>query len=163
MRCPDCGGALRVYRTYHLSDTATRHYRKCQGCGARYASDEVLGARMTAESKSDAVDALTRWGVTPGKAEAIARKESASVIKGYSHNLAAIMLDYEAQNRKPVQDPAGFLAWVIETRYPLPGANGHGNGNGNGNGNGHKPGMTWQERGGEYQMDKDGKITGWGF
>jgi len=63
---------------------------------------------------------LTRWGVTPGNAQAIASREPASVIRDYSYKLTTIMLDYEAQNGRSVKDAAGFLVWAINTHYPIP-------------------------------------------
>lgn len=42
MKCPECGGNLRVYRTWHRSDTTTRHYARCQGCARRYITETTL-------------------------------------------------------------------------------------------------------------------------
>lgn len=120
MKCPDCGGELRVYRTYQLSDTVTRHYRRCRSCSAKYPCNEYLGAKLADGKKDDAIGALLRWGVSPGNAQVIASREMASVIRNYSRNLVTIMMDYESQNGSAVKDPAGFLVWVINTHYPIP-------------------------------------------
>lgn len=122
MKCPDCGGSLRVYRTYHLSSTHTRHYRQCAACGEKFRTEETLGERLTGQRVS-AVDALTRWGLSDNKARKLAKQHPARMLKEYSSNLAAIIQSYEAQNG-PVRDKAAFLAWAIENNYA--GSNGNG-------------------------------------
>lgn len=126
MKCPDCGGSLRVYRTYHVSDSHTRHYRQCAACGERFKTEETMGERLTAGKRANAVDALTRWGLSDAKARKLAKAHPAALLKEYSSNLTAIIQGYEAQNG-PVRDKAAFLAWAIDNRYE-PGSshrNGH--------------------------------------
>ncbi len=46
MTCPDCGGKLRVYRTYHRSESATRHYCRCDMCQAKHWTETTYGGRI---------------------------------------------------------------------------------------------------------------------
>ena len=132
MRCPDCGGKLRVYRTYRVSDTHRRHYRKCVDCGEGFKTEEFLGDRLTADKRANTVDALKYWGLSDIKARQLAKAYPASVLKEYSSNLLSIINSYEAKNG-PVRDKASFLAWAIEKQYSD-------NGNGlNGHQNGQEP------------------------
>lgn len=129
MRCPDCGGKLRVYRTYHRTDTTTRHYSQCQECMTRHITETNYVGPV--KGKRSVVDDLTRWGMSEVKAKKLAKAQPASLLKQYCDNLPGIIRDYEQQNGT-VKDRGGFLSWVIESRYPL------NNGN-NGHQNGHEP------------------------
>ena len=43
MKCPDCGrGTSRVLRTYKAIDGSKRRYHRCENCGAKFKSREVV-------------------------------------------------------------------------------------------------------------------------
>lgn len=119
MKCPDCGGNLIAYRTYHPTATHTRHYRECDACGVRFKSEEHLGDRLDGH-RVNALDALTGGGVRPDKAAELVKKYPKRRLKAYCENLPAIKADYEQQTGKAVRDDAGFLVWAIEHDWPLP-------------------------------------------
>jgi ssDNA-binding Zn-finger/Zn-ribbon topoisomerase 1 len=119
VKCPDCGGKLIAYRTYHPTVTHTRHYRECDACGVRFKSEEHLGDRLDGH-RVNALDALTGSQVRPDKAAELVKKHPRRRLKAYCENLPAIKADYERQTGKAVRDDAGFLVWAIETGWPLP-------------------------------------------
>lgn len=118
MKCPDCGGNLITYRTYHLTEAHTRHYRACASCGIRFKSEEHLGERLEGQ-RANALDALAASGVRPDKAAELVKKYPKRRLKAYCENLQAIKADYQQQTGKAVRDDAGFLVWVIEHDWPL--------------------------------------------
>ncbi len=121
MTCPDCGGALRAYKTVSLSSAATRRYKKCVQCGARFSTYERLERKLDdAGSREDAIHALTRWGVEPANAKAIAERTPVNIIKKYSDNLPLLVMNYEESNNVKVKDRAGFLVWSITERREIP-------------------------------------------
>ena len=43
MKCPDCGrGTSRVLRTYRAKDGSKRRYHRCENCGFKFKSREVV-------------------------------------------------------------------------------------------------------------------------
>lgn len=119
MKCPDCGGKLITYRTYHPTATHTRHYRECASCGVRFKSEERLGERLNG-TRANALDALTGCGVRLDKAAELVKKHPKRRLKAYCESLPAIKADYQQQTGRAVRDDAGFLVWAIETGWPLP-------------------------------------------
>lgn len=43
-----------MYRTYHISDTTTRQYRRCQTCGSRHATEISYAFRISKASEKPA-------------------------------------------------------------------------------------------------------------
>ncbi len=119
MKCPDCGGNLITYRTYHLTEAHTRHYRACASCGSRFKSEEHLGERLEGQ-RANALDALAASGVRPDKAAELVKRYPKRRLKAYCENLQVIKADYQQQTGKSVRDDTGFLVWAIEHDWPLP-------------------------------------------
>ncbi len=121
MSCPECGGALRAYKTVGVSSSAIRRYRECRLCGARYSTYERLERKLDdAGKKEDAIHALTRWGVEPANAQAVAEKTPVNIVKKYSDNLPLLIMNYEDTTGVKVKDRAGFLVWSITQRRDIP-------------------------------------------
>jgi hypothetical protein len=124
MQCPDCGGHLRVYRTYHISTTSTRHYCRCEGCGSKHKTLTHYEGRLEARNPTDALAMLVEWGVSRDKAKLLTKTHPAQVIKEYCREFPTLKAAYEQKTGKTVGSESGFLVWAIDTRYPLS-TNGH--------------------------------------